>query len=135
LGVSRRQEGFGPFLIGIRGFTPTLRLEGQWLLDFRPLVTPESRVRLTRPIVRAFGRSFPVVRARAVSPLSGECPARADRQLRPTRPSADSCATIGEPHGSLSPSSTDVGSGQGAGLPRSVRPPSPHTCRIYIPGP
>src|SRR6516165_2383571 len=68
-------------MIGIRGFTPTLRPEGQRVLDFRPPVTPESRVRLTLPIVRAFGRSFPVVRALAVSPLSGECPARADRRL------------------------------------------------------
>src|SRR6516165_6304688 len=118
-------------MIGIRGFTPTLRQEGQWLLDFRPPVTPESRARLTLPIVRAFGRSFPVVRAPAGSPLSGECPARADRRLRPTLPSADSCATIGEPHDSFSPSATDVGSGHGAGLPRSVRPPSPHTRRIY----
>src|SRR5215468_6424675 len=122
-------------MIGIRGFTPTLRPEGQWVLDFRPPVTPESRVRLTLPIVRAFGRSFPVVRALAISPLSGECPARADRRHRPTLPSADSCATMEGPHGPLSPSATDVGSGQDAGLPRSVRPPSPHTCRMYTPGP
>src|SRR5262245_46497983 len=105
-------------MISIRGFTPTLRQEGQLVLDFRPHVTPESRIRLTLPIVRAFDRSFPVVRAPAVSPLSGECPARADRRLRPTMPSVDSCATIGEPHGCLSPSATDVGSGPGAGLPR-----------------
>jgi hypothetical protein len=58
-------------MIGIRGFTPTLRPEGQWLLDFRPHVTHESRGRLTLSIVRAFGRSFPVVRALAISPLSG----------------------------------------------------------------
>src|SRR5262249_57342915 len=96
----------------------TLRQEGQSLRDLRPPVTPESRGRLPLPIVRAFGRPFPVVRAPAVSPLSGECPARADRQLRPTLPSADSCATIGEPLDSLSPSATDVGSGQDAGLPR-----------------
>src|SRR6516162_11547905 len=100
-------------MISIRVFTPTLRHEGQLVLDFRPHVTPESRVRLTLPIVRAFGRSFPVVRAPAVSPLSGECPARADRRLRPTMPSADSCAMIGKPHGSLSPSPTDVSSGHG----------------------
>jgi hypothetical protein len=118
LGVSLRQGRFGPFMISIRGFTPTLRHEGQSLLDFRPHVTHESRVRLTLPIVRAFDRSFPVVRALAISPLSGECPARADRRLRPTMPSADSCATVGEPHGSLSPSATDVGSGHDAGLPR-----------------
>src|SRR4051812_15399446 len=105
-------------MISIRGFTPTLRHQGQWLLDFRPHVTHELRARLSLPIVRAFGRSFPVVRARAVSPLSGECPARADRRQLPTLPSADSCATIGEPRGSLSPSSTGVGSGHGAGLPR-----------------
>src|SRR5215472_4506009 len=105
-------------MIGIQGFTPTLRPEGQALLYFQPHVTPESRVRLTLPIVRAFGRPFPVVRALAVSPLSGECPARADRRLRPTMPSADSCATIGEPLDSLSPSATEVGSGHGAGLPR-----------------
>src|SRR5215468_12260086 len=89
-------------MIGIQGFTPTLRPEGQWVLDFRPPVTPESRVRLALPIVRAFGRSFPVVRALAISPLSDECPARADRQLRPTMPSADFCAAIGSPHGFLS---------------------------------
>src|SRR5262245_35661082 len=105
-------------MISIRGFTPTLRHQGQWLLDFRPPVTHELRARLTLPIVRAFGRSFPVVRALAVSPLSGECPARADRRLLPTMPSADSCATIGESHGSLSSSSTDVGSEHGSGLPR-----------------
>src|SRR5262249_33673937 len=101
-------------MISIRGFTPTLRHQGQWLLDFRPHVTPESRARLTLPIVRAFGRSFPVVRALAISPLSGECPARADRRLLPTMPSADSCATIGAPLDSPSPSATDVGSGHGA---------------------
>src|SRR4029450_10714602 len=58
----------------IRGFTPTRRQEGQWILDFRPHVTPESRVRLTLPIVRAFGRSLPVVRALAVSPFRASVP-------------------------------------------------------------
>src|SRR5262245_51057643 len=53
LGLSLRQEGFGPFLISIRGFTPTRRQGGQARLDFPPPVTPESRVRLTLPIVRA----------------------------------------------------------------------------------
>jgi hypothetical protein len=61
-------------MISIRGFTPTLRHEGQLVLDFRPPVTHESRVRLTLPIVRAFDRSFPVVRALAISPLWASVP-------------------------------------------------------------
>jgi hypothetical protein len=44
---------------GVRGFTPTLRHEGQWkllVLDFQPPVTHESRGLLALPIVQAFVR-------------------------------------------------------------------------------
>src|SRR5262245_40417518 len=60
LGSARRRGGCGPFLAGVRGFTPTFGQEGQGelqVLDFRPPVTQELRGLLAPSIVRAVGRS------------------------------------------------------------------------------
>ena len=51
-----RQEYYGPLFGGHRGFTPTLRRQGQLTLDFLPLCVPEGYVLFAAPTVRAFIR-------------------------------------------------------------------------------
>jgi len=74
---------------------------------------------------------LPVLRCRAVSALSGQCPLRADRQHRPTTPSADFCRAVRLPCGFLS---HDSGT---RGRPPEVsstaflaRPPDLQPCRL-----
>ena len=102
-GVSGRRRRFGPFVARRWGCTPWLRHEGQVLLDFRPRSVQEIRVLLTTPIRSGLQLVVPGSASPAVSPLSGECPARVTRQPWPITPSADFCARVGAPHGSPSP--------------------------------
>ena len=102
-GVSGRRRRFGPFAARRWGCTPWLRHEGQVLLDFRPRSVQEIRVLLTTPIRSGLQPVVPGSASPAVSPLSGECPARVTRQPWPITPSADFCARVGAPHGSPSP--------------------------------
>ena len=85
---------------------------------FRPHVTPELRVRLTLPIVRAFGRSFPVVRALAVSPPFG----RVSRSSGPTASTYYALCSLLRHDGGASRLSQSFLDGRrfghGAGLPR-----------------
>ena len=98
-GIALRRERFGPFGNGHRGFTPAFRCEGQLkLLDFPPLSAHEKRVLFAAPFsplnagtVRAFSRAIGY-RGSALS----------HSMHLPTMPSADFCAAVGEPHGSLS---------------------------------
>jgi hypothetical protein len=112
MGFPRGQ--FGPSMLGHRGFTPTLRTEGQLELDFLPLSDHEFRVLLIRFIVRAFSEvRLPSLSTRLVS--------------TPNMPSADFCLAIGGPLDLLSPSRwTTKQTSQG----KLVRP-SQHTRRIY----
>src|SRR5438093_6690659 len=89
-----RHERFGPFRRRLGGFTLLTRRQGQLELAFLPSRAHESAGLPALPSVRAFDAPFPVLRPLAVSPLSGECPDRADRLHAPTTPSADSCAAI-----------------------------------------
>ena len=94
-----------------RSFTPRLQHEGQLRLVLLPLSTHESLSLLAFPFtlsfwkgtVQAFANSFPVLRPLAVSPLSGECPDRADRLPLATLPSADFWIAVRVSLDSLSP--------------------------------
>lgn len=105
-----RNEQFGPFAVR-RSFTPRLRHEGQFVLVLLPPSAHRS-LRLTRipiyPFLLEGDRSGlpqqrPVLRPPAVSPLSGECPDRADRLLLATSPSADFWIVVRVSLDSLSP--------------------------------
>lgn len=92
LGSALRRARFGPSPRGPRGFTPRTARKGQLALAFLPLFAHESRLLLALPAVQAFGGvSLPG------SP--GSFPP-------PTMPSADFCAAVREPLGSLSPCSS-----------------------------
>ncbi len=53
-GVGTRHTGFGPSVSGAPGFTPRLRLQGQFQLDVLPLGPHEPAVLITLSVVRAF---------------------------------------------------------------------------------
>ncbi len=93
---------FGPFTDGHRGFTPTLRHEGQFPLDVPPLIAHESHGLPATPNRSGLPQIVPGPASPAVSPLSGECPNRVDRLHVSTMPSADFCRAVREPHDALS---------------------------------
>lgn len=103
-----RREWFGPSAVGAQGFTPASLRKGQTqlrVLGFLPLSTPESQILLATPNRSSLQHAASALRSLAISALSGQCPDRAGRQLMPNMPSADFCAAIRSPHGSLSPES------------------------------
>ena len=53
-GFGVRRAGFGPLVSGAPGFTPRLRLQGQFKLDIPPLGPHERTVLLTLSVVQAF---------------------------------------------------------------------------------
>ena len=109
-GLLFRHGQFDPPVVR-RSFTPRLQHEGQLRLVLLPLSTHESHSLLAFPFtlsfwkgtVRAFASSFPVLRSLAVSPLSGECPDRANRLPQATLPSADFWIAVRVSLDSLSP--------------------------------
>jgi hypothetical protein len=103
-----RREWFGPSAVGAQGFTPASLRNGQTqlrVLDFLPLSTHESPLLLATPNRSGLRHAASALRSLAISALSGQCPDRAGQPLVPNMPSADFCAALRAPHGSLSPES------------------------------
>ena len=100
-GFWRRREWFGPLIAADRGFTPVHRFQGQCVLDLLPRSTHESPVLLATPDRSGLRPSFPArpIRCSAFRPWSAS---RALPTAWPTMPSADSCAAVRSPCGSLS---------------------------------
>ena len=97
-----RHQWFGPLAVGVRGFTPTFRGQKQLLvLDFLPLSTHELPVLLATPNRSGLRPSFPA-RPICCSAFRHWSASLALPTAWPTMPSADFCAAVRSPHGSLS---------------------------------
>ena len=100
-GVGLRHGWFGPLVAADRGFTPVRWVQGQRVLDVLPLSTHELSVLLAASERSGLQPSFPArpICCSAFRPWSASL---ALPTARPTMPSADSCAVVRSPCGSLS---------------------------------
>jgi hypothetical protein len=103
-----------------KGFTPIQRFQGQCVLNFLPLSIHESSVLLAAPNRSGLRSSFPArpIRCSAFRPWSASI---ALPTAWPTMPSADFCAAIRSPRGSLSSelgTATQISPGKFDRLPR-----------------